>query len=335
MKELFNRLIALHKSGGKMQEASLPKEVKQNVSPKWIDTLKENEIIVFGYNEDRDEPTTVAVKRFGHVLSKMEDPRSKYIGVAISFLYGGYTDTYTDELNRLAVESFVDYAVNNPQLHFIVTDEGWPPIYDIAQMFYRARQLPNVSLPRSFWNEYNLLNIQRPSFLHKPSTLYEKLMAIYKYYDLEYGYGWRILWEDPRIYIFKHLNSPQIYLVNGDTKEVIEMIDRCGNVKIFSCDDIKFDAIANVKHRNQLLQLQAPNSIGVMGFKNDGISLVRWGVGGLNKFGCSNAHVDGYIDTDFRIVVPFQHIADPFHEDYFRLAKYNRDHMIDKKSIWR
>ena len=113
------------------------------------------------------------------------------------------------------------------------------------------------------------------------------------------------------------------------------MIDRCGNVKIFSCDDIKFDAIANVKHRNQLLQLQAPNSIGVMGFKNDGISLVRWGVGGLNKFGCSNAHVDGYIDTDFRIVVPFQHIADPFHEDYFRLAKYNRDHMIDKKSIWR
>lgn len=49
MKELLNRLIALHKSGEKMQETTLLKTNEQNVTPEWIDTLKKNEIFVFGY----------------------------------------------------------------------------------------------------------------------------------------------------------------------------------------------------------------------------------------------------------------------------------------------
>ena len=48
MKELLNRLIALHKSGEKMQETALLKTNEQNVTPEWIDTLQENEIFVFG-----------------------------------------------------------------------------------------------------------------------------------------------------------------------------------------------------------------------------------------------------------------------------------------------
>ena len=48
MKELLNRLIALHKSGEKMQETTLLKTNEQNVTPEWIDTLKKNEIFVFG-----------------------------------------------------------------------------------------------------------------------------------------------------------------------------------------------------------------------------------------------------------------------------------------------
>ena len=39
MKELLNRLIALHRSGEKMQEAALLKTNEQNVTPEWIDTL--------------------------------------------------------------------------------------------------------------------------------------------------------------------------------------------------------------------------------------------------------------------------------------------------------
>lgn len=330
MKDLLNRLIALSKSDDKKQETTLLQTSKQNVTPEWIDTLKVNEIIVFGYNEFCDE-STVAMKHFGNVLSRMEDARAKYIGVEISFVYG----RNTDERNRLSVEAFIDYAIHNPQLHFFVTGEGWPPVYDIAQKFYKASQLPNVSLPRSFWNEYALHDIQQPTFLHRPLTRYEKLMAIYKYNDMEQNYGWRILWENPRIYSFKHLGSPKTYLVNGDTKEVVKMVDKHGNVNIFSCDDIKFDTIADVEHREQMSRLQAPYGIGVWGFNKHGISLVRWGVGGLNKIGCPNASIDGYIDTDFRVVVPFQYIEDPFHEYYYSLAKHNKETLKDKKSIWK
>ena len=39
MKELLNRLIALHKSCEKMQETTLLKTNEQNVTPEWIDTL--------------------------------------------------------------------------------------------------------------------------------------------------------------------------------------------------------------------------------------------------------------------------------------------------------
>ena len=39
MKELLNRLIALHKSGEKMQETTLLKTNEQNVTPEWIEHL--------------------------------------------------------------------------------------------------------------------------------------------------------------------------------------------------------------------------------------------------------------------------------------------------------
>ena len=48
MKELFNRIIALSKSGEKMKETNLLKTNEQNVTPAWIDTLQKNEIFVFG-----------------------------------------------------------------------------------------------------------------------------------------------------------------------------------------------------------------------------------------------------------------------------------------------
>ena len=53
MKELLNRLIVLHNSGEKMQETTLTKTSKQNVTPEWIDTLNENEIFVFGCRNSR------------------------------------------------------------------------------------------------------------------------------------------------------------------------------------------------------------------------------------------------------------------------------------------
>ena len=303
---------------------------QNRITPKHIDALKENEVIVFGYNELHNG-SAIAIERFGHILISKEALLSKCIGVPIGFIYGGNTD----ELNRSAIKTFIEYAAQNPQLHFLVTDKSWPSVHDVAEKFLEAMRLPNVSLPRSFWNEYDLLDIRRPSFWYRPLSLYKRLMTIYKYGEKNTTYGWQILWEEPRIYMFKHLKSHKTYLVNGDTKEVVEMVDRHGNVRIFSQADIRFDAIDDEEHRNQLLRLKAPYGIGIWGFNKDGVSLVRWGVGGLNEFNCPNACVDGFIDTDFRVVVPFQYIEDPFNEDNSRLANSTRQQIKDKKSIWR
>ena len=75
MKELLNRLIALHKSGEKMQETTLLKTNEQNVTPAWIDTLKENEIFVFGCrNSGRhfDGASNFALNNFGAVMGQRE-----------------------------------------------------------------------------------------------------------------------------------------------------------------------------------------------------------------------------------------------------------------------
>mgnify|MGYP003292094714 FL=1 len=113
------------------------------------------------------------------------------------------------------------------------------------------------------------------------------------------------------------------------------MIDAEGVVKIFSREDIDFSAIDNIRAVEQLFLLRALYGVCVWGFNKDGISLVRWGVGGLNRFGCPNSYVDGYIDSDFRVVVPFKSVDDPFHEDYYRLANYNKQQLTGKESIWR
>lgn len=50
-------------------------------------------------------------------------------------------------------------------------------------MFSDAAKLPNVSLPTGFWNVLKLQNIRRPSIFYRPKTLYEELVAEYKYGD--------------------------------------------------------------------------------------------------------------------------------------------------------
>ena len=73
MKELFNRLIALSKSGEKMKETNLLKTNEQNVTPAWIDTLQKNEIFVFGCrNSGRhfDGASNFAHENFGAIMGQ-------------------------------------------------------------------------------------------------------------------------------------------------------------------------------------------------------------------------------------------------------------------------
>lgn len=75
MKEILNRLITQCKSGEEMQETTLSKMSKQNVTPEWIDILKKNEIFVFGCrNSGRhfDGASNFALKHFGAVIGQRE-----------------------------------------------------------------------------------------------------------------------------------------------------------------------------------------------------------------------------------------------------------------------
>ena len=154
MKELLNRLIALRKSGDKMHEMTLPKTSKQNVTPEWIDTLKKNEIFVFGCrNSGRhfDGASNFALENFGAIMGQREGRQGRSYAIPT---IGG-----TIGLNeiRKSVDTFTKYATEHPELHFLVTPIGCGggccKVWEIAPMFRKASKLPNVSLPRDFWIE--------------------------------------------------------------------------------------------------------------------------------------------------------------------------------------
>lgn len=308
-------------------------EHKNRITPEWIDSLEPNEIFVFGCrNSGRhlDGASAFALEHFGAVMGRREGRQGQSYAIPT---VGGTIGL--KDIER-SVRQFTRYAEGHSELHFLVTPIGCGGaclnVWDIAPMFSEAAKLSNVSLPQDFWNALKLQHIKCPSPEYSPTTLYEKLLAEYKYGYKEFY--WRELLKSPNILLFKHINSQLTYLVNCDTEQVVEMIDDEGVVKIFSREDIDFAAIENIRYAEQLFLLRAPFGIGIYGFNNDGISLVRWGVGGLDRFGCPVAYVDGYIDTVLRIVVPFQSLKDPFHEDYYRLASHNRQQLTNKKSIW-
>ena len=154
MKELLNRLIALRKSGEKMLEMTLHKTSKQNVTPEWIDSLKENEIFVFGCrNSGRhfDGASNFALKHFGAVMGQREGRQGQSYAIPT---IGGVIGL--KEI-RQSVKTFTRYAQEHLELHFLVTpigcEGGCCKVWEIAPMFRKASKLPNVSLPKDFWVE--------------------------------------------------------------------------------------------------------------------------------------------------------------------------------------
>lgn len=308
-------------------------EHNNRITPECIDSLEQNEIFVFGCYDSGQHingASAFALGHFGAVMGQREGRQGQ--SYAIPTIGGTIC---LKDIER-SVRQFTRYAEEHSELHFFVTpircEDTWLSKWDIAPMFSDVAKLSNVSLPQDFWNALKLRHIKCPSSEYSPTTLYEKLLAEYKYGCKEFY--WRELLKSPNILLFKHKRLQLTYLVNCDTEQVVEMIDEEGIVTIFSREDINFAAIENIRYAEQLFLLRAPFGIGIYGFNNDGISLVRWGVGGLDRFGCPAAYVDGYIDTVFRIVVPFQSLKDPFHEDYYRLASHNRQQLTNKKSIW-
>ena len=123
---------------------------KGRITPRWIDSLKENEIFVFGSNlagMHGGGAARIACLHFGAVMGKGVGLQGQ--SYAIPTMQGGV------ETIRPYVEEFLDFAKHHPEMQFLVTPIGCGiagfEAEDIAPLFEEAKQIKNISLPESFW----------------------------------------------------------------------------------------------------------------------------------------------------------------------------------------
>ena len=123
---------------------------KGRITPRWIDSLKENEIFVFGSNlagMHGGGAARIACLHFGAVMGKGVGLQGQ--SYAIPTMQGGV------ETIRPYVDRFIAYAKRHPEKHFLVTPIGCGiagfEAEDIAPLFKKAKEMKNISLPESFW----------------------------------------------------------------------------------------------------------------------------------------------------------------------------------------
>ena len=123
---------------------------KGRITPHWIDSLKENEIFVFGSNlagMHGGGAARIARLHFGAVMGKGVGLQGQ--SYAIPTMQGGV------ETIRPYVNDFLDFTKHHPEMQFLVTPIGCGiagfEAEDIAPLFEEAKQIKNISLPESFW----------------------------------------------------------------------------------------------------------------------------------------------------------------------------------------
>lgn len=144
MEEKRARMRAMDE--GLFEEAGTP---SSRVTPNRIRSLNAGEIFVFGSNESGHHgggAARMAMDKFGAVWGQGEGLQGQ--SYAIPTMEG------LDNL-KPAVERFVEFARQHPELHFLVTRigcgiAGYKP-EQIAPLFAEVKDLCNVSLPKDFW----------------------------------------------------------------------------------------------------------------------------------------------------------------------------------------
>lgn len=124
------------------------------VTPEFITSLKENEIFVFGSNLrgiHAGGAAHMAHVRFGAEMGNGVGIQGQ--SYAIPTMQGGV------ETIKPYVDQFLAFASQHKELYFLVTPigcgiAGFEP-EDIAPLFETAKDMENVSLPESFWDELN------------------------------------------------------------------------------------------------------------------------------------------------------------------------------------
>jgi hypothetical protein len=121
------------------------------VAPDCIDSLRPNEIFVFGSNlagAHGGGAAYAAVQKFGAVMGQGVGLQGQCY--AIPTMQGGV------ETIQPYVDEFIQFAKDHPQLTFLVTRIGCGIAgftdKEIAPLFVKAVDVSNIHLPQSFWN---------------------------------------------------------------------------------------------------------------------------------------------------------------------------------------
>ena len=124
------------------------------ITPDWIDQLEENDVFVFGSNEQglhQGGAAAFAVKHFGAVMGQAEGMQGQSYAIPTT----GDTQRFAQ-----AVQRFIDYAAAHPDQRFLVTRVGCGNagrgVREVARLFIDAIKIENICLPEDFWEVLGL-----------------------------------------------------------------------------------------------------------------------------------------------------------------------------------
>lgn len=131
-------------------------------SPERIDSLQDNEVFVFGSNKHGHHHAGAAAAAMAKFGAKW--------GVGDGLCGQSYAISSMEGLLEMAknVNRFIMFAMDHQELRFYVTPigcgiAGYTPL-QIAPMFEKAAVLPNVYLPKTFWEYIWQVNGIHPDF---------------------------------------------------------------------------------------------------------------------------------------------------------------------------
>jgi len=122
----------------------------QEYTPEIISELNKKEIFVFGSNLEGKHfggAARLAYKKFGAIIGQGVGIQGK--SYAIPTMHGG------PAMIKPYVDEFIKFAQEHPELKFLVTKIGCGiagfKVHEIAPLFKKAVDIPNVILPREFY----------------------------------------------------------------------------------------------------------------------------------------------------------------------------------------
>lgn len=125
--------------------------MEKRISPDFINTLKKNEIFVFGSNLEGMHgggAARIAYNNFGAVWGQGVGLQGQSYGIPT--MHGGV------DVIKPYVDEFINFAKSHPELKFLVTRIGCGIAgfrdEEMAPLFKDAFEIENIYLPKSFYD---------------------------------------------------------------------------------------------------------------------------------------------------------------------------------------